>query len=269
MTTVNNFVHVLLELKQVNKFPLKKEKRSTVVNINVDEKAYSGINRKDFIKIIAQRVSKDLTDTLAGFESERNMNYPGKKTVVIRLLKVQIRTPDGTFPVELEVLDPKVSSRKGHTYLLVVKNNVMKTLLITNANTDKEVAEQVRNHNIRMGEDSPVIVKNSAGWLRTYDIAELLGKSPEYDLPDAEVDERELPYETRTTYRKGQNFIHDEYGTGKIVNTSTGSHGEPNERGFLQWIDVDFDKPYVSGGKLKTVRRIKNVYSKIYWKNHK
>ena len=56
-----------------------------------------------------------------------------------------------------------------------------------------------------------------------------------------------------------------EIGKGKIVNTSNGAAGKGDANGKLDWVEVDFGKPFLSGGKLQTVRRIPNIYTKTYF----
>ena len=37
--------------------------------------------------------------------------------------------------------------------------------------------------------------------------------------------------------------------------------------GKLDWVEVDFGKSFVSNGKVQTVRRIPNIYTRIYFDN--
>ena len=82
---------------------------------------------------------------------------------------------------------------------------------------------------------------------------------------EEKIKEEDLPYKVRTDYRTGANFEHKVYGTGKIVTTSSGNRGIADSRGMLDWVEVDFGKPYISGGKMLKTRKIPNIYSSIYF----
>ena len=59
------------------------------------------------------------------------------------------------------------------------------------------------------------------------------------------------------------------YHPSTIATTSNGSSGKGDTNGRLDWVDVDFKKPFLKGGVLTTIRRIAPVYTKIYFDTYK
>jgi len=94
-------------------------------------------------------------------------------------------------------------------------------------------------------------------------------KGVDIDFEKALVSKDSLDYKVRTDYRKGGDFRHKKYGVGTIVNTSSGVTGQPNQQGKLDWVDVDFHKSYIDGGKVQRIRRMPNVYATAYWLSKK
>ena len=87
-----------------------------------------------------------------------------------------------------------------------------------------------------------------------------------------QIDPADLDYEVKSEYRvwspkKPMYFTHKKYGQGKIVATSAGNTGLGDSRGVVDWIEVDFGKPYLSSGKFLKTRRINNVYTTAKFKD--
>ena len=155
----------------------------------------------------------------------------------------------------------------GNLFVCALRGNSLTTLMLVKDSEDLEAKLKAHAERIA-GSNFKVVVADTPTPTVEFDIEELMdGKKIE--LKDASKQEEDLPYKVRTDYRQGANFTHDEYGTGKIVNTSSGIKGQPNQQGKLDWVDVDFGKPFYKGGKMQRVRRISNVYAKAYWLDKK
>jgi hypothetical protein len=75
------------------------------------------------------------------------------------------------------------------------------------------------------------------------------------------VNQNDLPYTIKADYRTGSKFKHNIYGEGIVVNTSNGKSGKGDLNGKLDWVEVKFDKGYVSKGKYYDTRKITNVFT--------
>ena len=153
----------------------------------------------------------------------------------------------------------------GTYYYIVINDNNLSTIIVSDyENLRFKVEDHVKRvypNDFKKG--TPIKVISSLNEKVIFNLPELMGtvKEPEKIL------EKDLPYVVRTDYRIGANFEHKNYGTGKIVATSSGNRGTVDSRGMLAWIDVDFGKPFLSGGKLQKTRRFTNVYAKPYFTN--
>jgi hypothetical protein len=153
----------------------------------------------------------------------------------------------------------------GTYYYIVINDNNLSTIIVSDyENLRSKVEDHVKRvypNDFKKG--TPIKIISSLNEKVIFNLPELMGtvKKPEKVL------EKDLPYVVRTDYRIGANFEHKDYGTGKIVATSSGNAGKADSRGMLAWVDVDFKKDYFSGGKVQKVRRINNVYAKPYFTN--
>lgn len=170
----------------------------------------------------------------------------GKKSILN--LKVDYTTKDVT------------KTNIGNLYVAVVINDKLVTLLLSEPESNTDLETQLHNHLIREKLPiKPIIILS-------YDPLEyiIVLDKPEEKSPEPITSET-LPYKIKAAYRVGSDFTHNDYGTGKVVAAaSSGTRsGEPDSRGVVDWVEVDFGKPYVSGGEFKKTRIIKNVYTTL------
>jgi hypothetical protein len=120
---------------------------------------------------------------------------------------------------------------------------------------------QIKDHadNNNLSKESKIIAPSD--FVYEIDLDELMGNKVDQEV--TLIDPTTLDYTLRTDYRKGANFTHKKYGTGKIINTSAGSGGEGDSRGKLDWIEVDFGKPVLKGGKLTPYRRVEDILTLV------
>jgi len=148
---------------------------------------------------------------------------------------------------------------KGKFYYVIIHNNFLITLVLSGSD---DLYKDTINHLERKKKDIPVKVLEFEESTYPINLNKLMGI--EIAKPE-KIKEKDLPYKIRTDYRIGADFKHDTYGTGKIITTSSGNRGLADSRGMLNWVEVDFGKPYISGGKMLKTRKIPNVYSTIYF----
>jgi hypothetical protein len=150
----------------------------------------------------------------------------------------------------------------GNFYYIVIHNNKLITIILSSSD---DIYKDAIKHLERKDKDIPVKVLEYENALVQIDLDELMGEKKETE--EKEIRKEDLPYKVRTDYRIGANLEHETYGTGKIVATSSGNRGTADSRGMLDWVEVDFGKPYLSGGKFLKSRKIPNIYSNIYFDN--
>lgn len=147
----------------------------------------------------------------------------------------------------------------GTYYYIIIYDEKLITVVVSDSdNFEQDIPKHLKRKKI----DVPVKTITSIDAIYPINLNKLMGiKAPKPE----KVAEKDLPYKVRTDYRIGANFEHKIYGTGKIVATSSGTGGKADQRGMLAWVEVDFGKPYLSGGKVLKTRKIYNVYAKPYF----
>jgi hypothetical protein len=180
-----------------------------------------------------------------------------------RFIGYKIFTPFVTANGKRYPINIITDEGSGTYYYLVIKDNVAYTIIVS---TEEDLYFKIKDHMERKHPDdvkkkTPVEVMSYEGGVELFYLPELMGTIQKQE----KVLEKDLPYSVRTDYRIGANFDHKDYGTGKIVATSTGNAGKADSRGMLAWVEIDFGKPYLSGGKLQKTRKIANVYAKPYF----
>ena len=158
------------------------------------------------------------------------------------------------------------SAGSGTYYYLVIKDEIILTLIVS---TEEDLYDKIVDHIKRKRPDdfrlnTPIELMSYENGTELFNLSDLMG---EEKVTVQKLSKEELPYEVKADYRVAPNstFTHKDYGTGKIVATSSGNSGKGDSRGKLAWIDVDFGKPYFAGGKLQQTRRFNNIYTKSHF----
>lgn len=155
----------------------------------------------------------------------------------------------------------------GTYYYVIIKDEVLITLILSNS-TDPEVEmldHVKRKYPLQFQNVNPSIAFFNTNDKYIIDLNDLMGVNR---IQKEKITKASLPYTVKTDYRVSTgtpNFTHRMYGAGKIVDTSSGKSGKADQQGKLEWIDVDFGKPYLFKGKIKTIRRIDNIYAEPYF----
>lgn len=155
---------------------------------------------------------------------------------------------------------------KGFVYYAPILNDALITLVLSESSDSSVLLSRCTQHlqrskNIKVDPTEFALYK-LPNYKLVFDLDKFI-QSLETPKEEKKVTAEDLPYKVRTDYRKDADFEHKIYGKGKIVNTSTGVKGIGDAHGKLDWVDVDFKKPFVSQGKLTTVRRIPGIFTKI------
>jgi hypothetical protein len=233
----------------------KKERVDSITNIYVPKEALGNFTLNQVKEPLIKYIQEILNKKLVSLES---LNMPLSETYRIgyKFFIPVIETLDKKYPITLTTL-----AGTGTYYYIIVKNNELVTLIISDA---EDFEKEVRDHSKRNYGDEPVKILNIPGAIYPIDLNKVMGvEGPRREKSSPENE----PYTVRTDYRKGADFEHEKYGKGKIVNTSNGAAGKGDANGKLDWVEVDFGKEFLSGGKLQTVRRIPNIYTRIYFDN--
>jgi hypothetical protein len=253
----------------------RKQERGVIQDVYTAKAALEGYNPDQVKEKLKAAIQAKLNQALKEIESIGS----GDKVTsnVFKIIKIfsPVVVRDGKeFTTNVKVNTSKQTAKGivrgellGNLFVCALRGNSLTTLMLVKDNENLEA--KLKDHAKRIaGSNFKVVVANTPTPKVQFDIKELMeGKSLE--LKDASKQEKDLPYKVRTDYRQGANFTHDDYGTGKIANTSSGVKGQPNQQGKLDWVDVDFGKPFLKGGKMQTVRRIPTVYAKAYWLDKK
>ncbi len=155
---------------------------------------------------------------------------------------------------------------KGHVYYAPILNDALITLVLAESADPSVLLSRCVQHLQRSKQvqvtPEDFTLYRLPGYKIVFDLDRFI-QSLETPKEEKKITAEELPYKIRTDYRKDADFEHMTYGKGKIVNTSNGVKGVGDAHGKLDWVDVDFKKPFVSQGKLTTVRRIPGIITKI------
>jgi hypothetical protein len=261
----------LLEVLQTTHYKERKEDRSQIVDIQLDSKALVPYSREEVVPNLKRLIEERLIKILKAFE---NSTAKQGSSIVksLPILTPYLRNNGKNYPVNMTTKTrDKYKENIGNTYVLVKIGDSLVTVMLVPR--DADLLAQTKEHLKRkVAEDKadpkvltyPIDIGRTLNSDYIIDIKEA-ANDVEVGLKKAEVSQEALPYKVRTDYRKGASFTHDTYGVGIVDTTSSGTKGDPGVRGKLDWVDVDFKKPYLKAGKLTSIRRIDNVYTLPYF----
>ncbi len=210
-------------------------------------------SKKETIKMVEDELSK----RLSRLEKTPEIPISDNSTVAYRIINPMVKLGDELIPLKLKTLYNSGGGEKtntGTTYVAVILRNELITLLLVNG-TESDILSKVKAHDTRIGKDRP------AKLLSAVNVDYVVNPTKITVDP---INPSTLPYTLKTSYGKNTGFEHDIYGTGKIKALAGGQGmggASGGAMGKLEWIDVDFGKPYLKGGKFMTTRRIENVYT--------
>lgn len=229
----------------------RKDERGDIIDI-VNYDGDFPLSKEDIIKSVEDELSKRISQ----LEKTSDIPVSSNSTVAYKLIKPFIEIGGKLIPLQLKTMYSKGGQEKinvGTTYVAIINKNELITLLLVKG-SDDDIITRAKSHGERKGQDRPVNLLSATD--ADYVV------NPTKTTVEL-IDPSTLPYKLRTDYRKGAEFEHDVYGKGRIITTSNGTRGIGDNIGKLDWVEVDFGKPYVSGGKFMTTRKIKNIYTSV------
>jgi hypothetical protein len=245
----------VLDILNLNEIPLKdykpsevKEKLKTNISEEISKRAKNLLN-KDIASSDSHNIGIKLLKPVLKIDRQR---YP---LVLFAMSTKEIKDKEGNIIGTREV------ENKGTLYFAIIYGNKVRTLLLLNKEDNNDLYFQIKDHadNNNLSKESKIIAPSD--FVYEIDLDELMGNKVDQEV--TLIDPTTLDYTLRTDYRKGANFTHKKHGTGKIINTSSGSGGEGDSRGELDWVEVDFGKPILKGGKLIPYRRIEGILTLV------
>lgn len=256
----------LLELLATDHYNERKEERLDIKKILLPKGVKMPYNSSDIVEKLKQHIKHEVETKLKNLENIKSGQKKSNQYRVIKLYRPLLRIQNNTYPIELKVQSTKngnLKENQGSLYVVIVSESALITVFLSNVESDLE--RQSSSHLEKKGiTNYRIQIRGREETFNSIIDLEELMKGKSVKLSQAETQEEELPYKVRTDYRKGAVLDHEQYGKQKIINTSSGKSGQPNQKGKLDWVEIE-TKPYVKAGKLKTTRKIPNVYAKAYW----
>jgi hypothetical protein len=274
-----NLIKILREL--INELNLsdhyinRKKERGTILSISLSKDAYEGYQFSEVKDALIPKISKEYNDRLSRLESTSNVASSNQQAVGYKIIKPFLINNNTKYPIKLIVestKNDKLVRSEGNTPVVIIIDNTLITLLVLNNPTDAEIEKQIKDHIAKK------ITKKTTKKITNLNYKVLQFNDLEYKIdfntlmgnvvPKDKILPEDLPYTLKTAYRPKTQFTHKTYGTGTVIAAASAGtrSGEPDSRGIVDWVEVDFGKPYVSGGKLQTTRRIPNVYTTLAFK---
>lgn len=257
---------LLKELTSSSHYQQRKSERGNILDIILPKEAYGDYNIDEAKSKIIQSITSELNSRLQRLE---NVDVDASKTYIIgyKILKPILVSNNKDYSINIKIQEKK-RENTGTYYYGIINDGAFVTLILEKIDNDTDLENKMLRHLERENKN----IRNKKTKILTYsnfdykiNLDELFGKKIEKEIPT----EDSVDYTVRTDYRKGAEFNHKTYGKGTIVTTSTGVGGKGDTNGRLDWVDVDFGKPYVKGGQLQTVRRINPVFTKVYFDTQK
>jgi len=259
----------LQELRRTDHYNLRKKERGEtilkIVNLS-QEMLGDKYQVKDVAPKIIEDIQNELSKRLLQFETKNSFPLSFTESVGYRILKPILLVNGEKYELILKVKYSKgedgegniiMKDGEGTTYILSISDEALITLLLYPTMTKDNLQDKLEDAELRK-KDKDMKEKVKVLTLENFEyIISLDEPAPTPDLIDA----NNLDYKLRTDYRREANFNHKKYGKGTIITTSAGVKGTGDSRGRLEWVEVDFKKPYYASGKYYETRKISNIYT--------
>lgn len=241
----------------------KAERAEGIIEIQYPKDLFKPTDdRQQLEPMLDDRIKKSIKSHLVVYQALTDTDTSKPHSTII--VRVTLQRDGKIFT---PVIVAQGGEAKGNAYIGTSINNTLQTLLLLPDSVigEADLAKRtILNLNRERGTtftEQDVVIKKLTGYNVVIDvdkIASLIGATgPETTKPE------DLPYKLRTDYRAGADFESKQYGKGKIITTSAGVKGVGDAHGKLDWVDVDFGKPFLKGGQVTTVRRIPGIFTKV------
>ena len=255
----------LNELITTDHYNDRKKERGNILDIvNLNQQILGDKYSANEIKPkLIEDLETELKNRLSTLENISNIPASYPKVVVYKVMKPAISINGKKFILDLKVdytTKDIIKTNIGNLYITIIINDKLVTLLLSEPESNADIEKQIHDHLVREKLPiKPIVILSFDNLEYTIPLDKPIEKSSEI------IDIETLPYKVKAAYRVGSDFIHNDYGTGKIIAAASAGtrSGEPDSRGIVDWVEVDFGKPYVSGGEFKKTRIIKNIYTTL------
>jgi hypothetical protein len=250
-----NEVIDLEELKTKPHWDERIKERGTILDIISFPKDYP-LSKQEVIK----QIEDELNRRAINLEKLKEVPLSLPYKIGYKLFKPLLNYNGKNISLDLKVEYTVKGIKKigiGNSFVAVINNDTLITLLLLPSDDNPTIELSLEKHEEReYGKPKPIKIISSSN----YEF--IITPKPESSQLIKITD---LPYKVKTSYRPGTTFTHDKYGTGTIIAAASAGtrSGEPDSRGIVDWVEVDFGKPYVLGGQFKKTRTIKDVYTSI------
>jgi hypothetical protein len=255
----------LNELITTDHYNDRKKERGNILDIvNLNQQI---LGDKFSVNEIKPKIIKDLElelkNRLSKLEDFSQIPASYSRVVVYKVMKPAISVNGKKFILDLKVdytTRDVIKTNTGNLYTTIVINDKLVTLLLSEPESNSDIEKQIQDHLVREKLPiKPIVILSFDNLEYIIPLDKPTEKAPEL------IDIKTLPYKVRASYKVGSDFTHNNYGTGKIITAAAaGSRsGEPDSRGIVDWVEVDFGKPYVLGGEFKKTRIINNIYTTL------
>jgi hypothetical protein len=257
---------LLKELTSTPHYQQRKLERGNILDIILPKEAYGDYNIDEAKSKIIQSITSELNSRLQRLE---NADVDASKTHIIgyKILKPILVSNNKDYSVNIKIQEEK-GENTGTYYYGIINDGAFVTFILEKIDNDADLENKMLRHLERENKN----IRNKKTKILTYsnfdykiNLDELFGKKIEKEIPT----EDSVDYTVRTDYRKGTEFNHKTYGKGVIITASTGNAGKGDANGRLDWVEVDFGKPYLKGGQLMKTRKISPIYTKVYFDTQK
>jgi hypothetical protein len=253
----------LKELEVPKHFSLRTQQRGTATNIiNLNQQMVGDKNVEEVKQQLINEIETEFKKRLSYLENLQTLPVSFTNTVIYKIIKPILISGGVKYDLMIEaqstVGDTDIETKYiGTFYYVIIDDDKLFTIKLGNKETDDDLIKKTQAHQSQKDRPTKPVK------ILTFTDFEYPISLDESTQEKNTINPNELPYKLRTDYRKGAEFEHDQYGKGTIITTSAGNGGKGDSRGRLDWVEVDFGKPYVSGGQLKTTRIIKNIYTLV------
>ena len=257
----------LSELESREHFSLRTQQRGTATDIvNLTQKMVGDKDVNEVKQQLIDTIEAEFKKRISSLENLKTLPISFTNTVVYKIIKPILVSQGTKYDLVLQtqstVGDTDVTTTKyrGTFYYVIIDNDELFTIKLGDQETDDDLIDKTQSHNRQKNRQvKPVKILT----FTDFEYLIPLDKPTTPEKPTVNPDE--LPYKIKTSYRPGSNFTHDKFGVGTIVAAaSSGTRsGEPDSRGMVDWIEVKYDRPYLSGGQLKNTRKFEKIYTSI------
>lgn len=249
-----NLIKILKELISTDHYDGRKKDR--VINIQRVEVSKEALGNFTLSQVQESIIKEIQNITLNRLKTLELKDFPASQNYYIgyKFMAPIIKANNKQYPIT-------IISEKGtgtYYYVIIYEEKLITLVLSDSDNFEEDIPKHLERKKI----DIPIKTLTSSELNYIINLNKLMGIE---DPKPKKVSEDDLPYKVRTDYRINSKFTHEDYGDGKIIATSSGTKGTADSRGMLSWIDVEFNTPFISGGKSQKIKRFTNIYAKPYF----